>query len=131
MAGAGLAAAALGLAILGGAAVAQQAAPLQEVTVVAERTSVTKEVVGRSTTGAPIEVIQVKERVSFWDLDLATFEGVKTLDARITNAAGQACTKLDRLDPVPNVDAGCAKKVADAAKGQVEAAVAAAKAKKK
>jgi UrcA family protein len=123
--GAGIALAALGVAMLGGSALAQQAAPVQEVTVQAERATST--VVGRSgSTGAPIELIELRHRVSYADLDLATHAGATALEKRVTDAGAAACKELDKLYPLEPKEANCAKKAADGAMPQVHAAVAAA-----
>lgn len=122
--GAGVALAALGVAMLGGAAAAEQAASLQEVTVQAERATST--VVGRTSSGMPIELIELRHRVSYADLDLATHAGATALEKRVTDASAAACKELDKLYPLESKEANCAKKAADGAMPQVHAAVAAA-----
>ena len=111
------------LGILGAPAIAEQAG-MQEVTVIAERPTTT--VVGRTSSGVAIELIELRHRVSFADLNLATPSGAADLGKRVSNAAKSACDELDKLYPLEAKEANCAKKSADAAMSQVHAAVAAA-----
>lgn len=111
------------LAILGAPAIAEQAG-IQEVTVIAERPTTT--VVGRTSSGAAIELLELRHRVSYADLNLATHSGATDLEKRVSNAAKSACDELDKLYPLEAKDANCEKKAADAAMSQVHAAVAAA-----
>ena len=120
----------LGAGLLTASALAQQAGALQEVTVIAERPTST--IVGRAgATGAPIELIELRHRVSYADLNLATASGANALNKRVKDAAKAACDELDKLYPLKERDSKCADKAADAAKGQVDAAIAAAEKKSK
>ncbi len=56
--------------------------------------------VGRTTTGVPIEVVQVVHRINYSDLDLSTEAGATELQARVKHTAEEACKQLDRLYPV-------------------------------
>jgi UrcA family protein len=120
---AGFVCAAAALGIAGAPAIAEQAG-IQEVTVIAERPTTT--VVGRTSSGAAIELLELRHRVSFADLNLATHAGATDLEKRVSNAAKSACDELDKLYPLEAKEANCAKKAADAAMSQVHAAVAAA-----
>jgi len=101
-----------------------QATSIEEITVVAERPTTT--VVGRTSSGAPVELIELRHHVRYGDLDLATHTGATDLETRVNNAAKAACAELDKLYPLETPDAKCAKKAADAAMSQVHAAVTAA-----
>ena len=115
---------AVALAMTGGSAIAQQAqAP--EVKIEAAR-SVQR--VGTSTTGAPIELVQLTRRVSYADLDLTTHRGKLDLERRINDTAKAACQQLDTLYPVGTTEQGmtCVKNAADGAMVQAQASIAAA-----
>jgi UrcA family protein len=98
------------------------------VTVEAERP--TTQVVGRSTTGAPLVEVQLRHVVSYADLELSIPSNAKVLRQRVETAAREVCTDLDRLYPNPVGADSCARKAADNAKPQVEAAIADAQARK-
>jgi UrcA family protein len=70
----------------------------EEITIVAPRV-VQRKVVGRTTIGAPIEVISLSRPVSYADLDLSTQEGRAELRKRIENTAKAACKELDVMYP--------------------------------
>lgn len=109
---------------LGNTATAQP----NEITVVAPR-EVTRQQVGRSYTGVPIEEISVSYEIPYGDLDLKKTADVDTLRQRITGIAKQACKEVSQLPPY-NVSArsrqDCIRKSVKTAAKQVDAAVAAA-----
>ena len=111
------------LAILGAPAIAEQAG-IQEVTVIAERATTT--VVGRTSSGAAIELLELRHRVRFADLNLATPSGATDLEKRVSNAAKSACDELDKLYPLEAKEATCAKRRPTPPCREVHAAVAAA-----
>ena len=114
----------VGAGFLTASAMAQQSAP-QEVTVIAERPTV--HVVGaKMGASAQTEIIELRHRVSFADLDLVTVAGAKTLQTRVANAAKAACEELNKLYPLKERESTCAADAEKAAKAQVDAAIAAA-----
>jgi UrcA family protein len=120
-AGVRLAMAAAGLAVVGGAFAAEQMSAVEEITISAERPTTT--IVGRTSSGAPIELAQLRYRVSYGDLDLNTHAGATELDKRVSDAAAAACKELDKLYPLEKPDPTCVKKAVDSASAQVRAAV--------
>ena len=74
-----------GLAAFGGAVAAEQAGAVQEVTVEAARTTTTS--AGRTSSGVPIEITQLKYGVNYADLDLSTQTGIGKLETRVGAAA--------------------------------------------
>lgn len=70
---------------------------MQEITIVAPYL-VHKQVVGRSTIGAPIEVLSISRRVSYADLDLTKASDAATLKKRISDTAKDACEYLFSTD---------------------------------
>lgn len=85
----------LGVILAGGAAFAQ---PIEEITVVAPH-QLQRKAVGKSTAGAPIEMITLSHRVDYSDLNLLKVEDLGTLRARVAAAAKQGCDELDQLYP--------------------------------
>lgn len=120
-AGVRLAVAAAGLAVIGGALAAEQTSAMEEITIQAERATTT--VVGRTSSGAPIELAQLRYRVGYGDLDLNTHSGAMALDKRVSDAAEAACKDLDKMYPLEKPDPGCVKKAVESASAQVRAAV--------
>jgi len=112
---------AIGIAIAGGPVVAQE---VSEITVVAPR-PVTR-VVGRTSSGVPVELVTLTRHVSYADLDLAKSADAAALEARVNDTAKEACKQLDTLYPLRSSDPECFKKAVDGAMVQVKAAVAAA-----
>ncbi|HEU4624569.1 MAG TPA: UrcA family protein [Steroidobacteraceae bacterium] len=92
-----------------------------QVTIRAERP--TKQVVGRTSTGVPIEQYELSYRVSYSDLDLATSAGADALKARVSKAADMACKDLDKLYPLMEPDRSCARKAEEGAMSQVNSAI--------
>lgn len=81
----------------------------------------------RSALGAPIDVITVKHRVSYKDIDISTNSGAKVLEQRIKDAAKDACKQIDTLYPHRTPVAGdppCEKTAVDDAMVQANAAIA-------
>ena len=89
----------------------------QQVTIRAERP--TANVVGRTSSGIPIQGYQIAYHVTFADLDITTPLGVNALKARVRKAAYSLCQDLDKLYPTAEADKGCAKKAEDGAMSQV------------
>jgi len=83
--------------------------------------------VGRSTIGAPIELIELRGRVSYADLDLTKQADLAELDKRLNDAAKEACKDLARLYPVGHRDTrSCIGEALDSAKEQKQVVIAAA-----
>jgi len=83
--------------------------------------------VGRSTIGAPIDLISLSRFVNFSDVDLRTPAGQAELDKRAMAAARSACQELERQYPNGTPDSlTCAKQARAATQGQIDAAIAAA-----
>lgn len=70
----------------------------EEVKVVAPE-AVQQTIVGRTTIGAPIEVISLSRPVSYADLDLTKQSDVKELAERIEETAKASCKQLDNMYP--------------------------------
>lgn len=112
------------------AATAADKPPTSEVTVEAERP--TSKVVGRSATGAPEVLVEVRHRVTYSDLDLAIPSNAKVLKTRVHDAAHRACADLDTLYPITAAGGSeaCAQKAEQRAMPQVLSAIAAAESRK-
>jgi UrcA family protein len=120
----GLTAMAAGLAIMTGASFAQQ--PM-EVVVEAARPQVTHS----SASGMPTDVITIRHRVSYKDIDISTNSGAEVLKQRVKDAAKEACKDIDKLYPNEFVSSGvaaCEKSAID--DGMVQANTAIANARK-
>jgi UrcA family protein len=109
--------------------VAQQQAQVPEVKIEATRQVKT---VGRSSIGAPIEVVSLTHAVNYKDLDLSTSAGADTLRSRVSDTAKATCNQLDTLYPL-NKNAeqtqSCVKQATDAAMAQANSAIASAQQK--
>ena len=116
-----------GLPIIAAPALAQNH---EEITVVAPRELQRKEV-GRSPTGARIELISLTRRVSYVGLDLTKQSDVAMLEGWVKDTAKDNCRKLDEMYPPsmyplsPSTQ-NCVKAATDEAMMQVNAAIAAA-----
>ncbi len=111
--------AAAGLCLVG-AAVADNPLP----TIRIEATMISKKVIGRSDIGVPLEEVTVTRRVSYADLDLATYSGATALKRRVESAARLACKQLDKLYPLEHAEApGCIHKAVADADSQVKQAI--------
>jgi len=86
-----------GFAMANAVATAQEKSETAEVKIEAARPV---ERIGRTSSGAPIEIVQLTRRVSYADLDLATHEGAKELENRVNETAKAACKQLDTLYPL-------------------------------
>jgi len=96
-------------ALIGAIAVAQTT---PEVTVQATR-AVTTKLVGRTSSGIPIEEVSLSYRVSAADLDLASAAGAQQLEKRVNDAALAACKEIGRQYPTATPsDSECAKAAA-------------------
>lgn len=112
---------AAGVVVASGPVLAQQT---PQVIIQAERTT---KVVGRSYTGAPIELVTLTRRVSYADLDLNTHAGATELEKRVNETAKDACKQLDTLYPLSESGGpSCVKKATGDAMVQAHVAIAAA-----
>ena len=123
-----LALAATGLFIKTDPAIAQQVAEVMEEIVV--EAPIVRHQVGRSAAGAKIEVIELKRRVSYADLDLSKHVDVTELKTRIETTAKESCEKLDDMFPFAEPTGGqgirsCTDKAVAGTEEQVQAAIAA------
>jgi UrcA family protein len=109
------------LAASGAVAAAQDS---KEVTVTAPEVS--RERVGRSNIGAPIDLITVQHAVSYADLDLSKTADAAKLDERIRTAAQHACRELQTIARFESRDPACVRRAIDRAMVQANAAIAAA-----
>lgn len=116
-----LAVAAAAAAMVTTMAIAQQP---EGVTVEAVRQA---KVVGRTSSGVPIEQITLTRKVSYTDLDLKTQAGAAELEKRVKDTAKSACDELDTLYPLTKTaaeTATCVKKSTDDAMVMVRRAIA-------
>lgn len=124
-----LALAATGLFIKTDPAIAQQVAEEMEEIVV--EAPIVRRQVGRSASGAKIEVIELRRRLSFADLDLSKDADVTELKTRIETTAKESCEKLDDMFPFAEPSGvqgirSCTDKAVAGTEEQVQAAIAAA-----
>ncbi len=122
--------AATGLCFKSAPAIAQQAAEEAMEEIVVEAPLV-RHLVGRATgTDARIEIIELRRRVSFADLDISKYEAVVELENRIQTTAKEACEKLYEMYPTSPPDRRAIQDCTDQAiagtEEQVKAAIAAA-----
>jgi UrcA family protein len=112
------------LAALATVGVAQQ---LPEVKVVANK-PVTAH--GHTSTGRPVEVIELSRVVNYADINVASDIGAKVLKQRVSDAAKSVCDELAKVYPTgSSAELGTGSCVTDAVKAaepQVHAAIAAA-----
>jgi len=118
--------AAVGLVTQAGPAIAEETSDVIEEVVVEAPISVRK--VGRTSSGAAIEVVELKRRVSYADLDLSKYMDVVELEKRVENISEDSCEKLHDVFPLESVaeQQRCVKKAISSAEEQVEAAIVAA-----
>ena len=113
-----------------GTVTAQQVAGEMEEVVVIEAPIVRKWT-ERGRYGGKVEVIELRRRVSYADLDLAKHADVTTLETRIEDTAKESCETLSDMFPLDPMDKteirSCAKKAVNGTKEQVQAAIKAAK----
>ncbi len=121
-----LALAATGLVFKTGLAVAQHASEMMDEVVV--EAPITVRQVGRTNIGARIELIELKRRVSYADLDLSKHADVIELEARVETISKESCEKLSAMYPLDSVTERrrCIKKAINSAEKQVQAAIVAA-----
>ena len=117
-------------ALVSAAALAAEPQTEEEVVVQAERP--TKQVLPRTAgavSGVPVVQYELRYRVSYADLDLATSTGANSLKTRVQAAAQSACADLDKLYPIADPDRSCASKAEEGAMARVNEAIAAAQGK--
>ena len=108
---------------------AQQAAEevIEEIVVQAP---IVRRQVGRTAIGAKIEVIELRRRVSYADLDLSKDADVTALKARIETTAKESCEQLSDMFPLNPSDRAeirrCTNQAVDGTEEEVQAAIAAA-----
>ena len=125
-----LAVAATGFVLQTGPAVAQQASEVMEV-VVAEA-PITARQVGQTNFGAKIELSEIKQRVSYADLDLSKYADVIELQSRVETISKESCKRLFAMYPLGSGPGSatdrrrCVKKAINSAEEQVQAAIVAA-----
>jgi len=124
-----LALAATGFVIKTDPAIAQQATEeiLEEIVVGAP---IVRRQVGRTAIGAEIEVIELRRRVSYADLDLSKDADVTALKARIETTAKESCEQLSDMFPLDQSERreiqSCTNQAVDSTEEKVQAAIAAA-----
>ena len=84
-----------------GMATAQETTTLEGITVTAERMMTVEK-----PSGVVEKELRIKTLVNYSDLDVTTESGRKKLVARITEAASDACTELDKLMPTRTLEHG-------------------------
>lgn len=116
--------AAAGFAMEANGANAQQAGEVIE-EIIIEAPRVVRHEVERTATGTKIELIQLRRRVSYADLDLTKHSDVTKLEERINTTAEQACSQLAELFPLAASDnPDCVDRAVDDAMEQMEKVVA-------
>jgi UrcA family protein len=110
------------------AAVAAEPKPQADVIVEAARP--TAKVVGRSDIPGRLVRVELRGQVSHSDLDLSIASNAKILKERVHDAARTICSDLDKMYHLQESDDACASRAERAAMPQVDAAIAAAQAKK-
>jgi UrcA family protein len=107
-------------------AAAMAAEELEEVTVEAKPIP-SRNIVGRTHSGLPIEQVTLDHHVSYADLDLVTHAGAMELHSRVQKAAKEACDQLDMVFPTQAAMAReCTAQAIHDAADQVQNAIAAA-----
>lgn len=104
--------------------VGTQAAEMEEVTVTAPGAKV----IGRGTTGAPIEEVSASERIRYNHTMLMTNSGRALLEDKVTEEARRLCKELEKPGQIPtDTEQACVKRAVADAKEQIAAAAAAQK----
>jgi UrcA family protein len=119
--------AAIAFTAANGTAMAQQKGATPGVKI--QTGQVRRTVVGRSTIGAPIEILELSRRVNYTDLDLTRTSGAVELERRVRDTAAAACEELDRQDPLAMSDTdefSCVREATNDAMKQAKAVIAAA-----
>lgn len=120
---------AIALATASAAAVAQQADQTPDDKIEALKVLQTTD---RSYVGIPIELLEVDRPVSYANLDLTTSSGAAELKRRVTEAAKEACEKLNNADPIDLSDTddfSCVRAARAGALEQAKAVISAARTK--
>lgn len=121
-----LAVAVTGLVFKTNSAIAQQTAEEME-EIVVEAPIVRREL-GRTAAGAKTEIIELRRRVNYADLDLSKYKDVMELKARIKTTARESCEKLDEMFPLTEASGSeeilrCTDKAIAGTENKVEAAI--------
>ena len=124
-----LALAATGLVFKTDSAIAQQATEEMEEIVV--EAPIERREIGRTALVSKTEIIQLRRRVSYADLDLSKYADVNEFKTRIKTTAKESCEKLDDMFPLIESWAmveirSCTDKAVAGAEEQVQVAIAAA-----
>jgi UrcA family protein len=99
--------------------------PLLEVVIEAQR--LVRHEVSRTSSGSPIELIQLTRRVDYGDLDLTKHSDVAELENRISAMADEACKQLADMFPRAAPDnPNCVKQAIAGGMKQAEMAIKAA-----
>jgi len=106
-------------------ALAQSTEATQEVQITAFKPILTT---GRDVRGGPVEMVQLSRRVSFADLNIATYSGATELHKRIASIARDVCHQLEQKYPgSTDLPSGsCVSEAINSAMAQANAAIAAA-----
>jgi UrcA family protein len=106
------------LLVTAGVSVAAEEVPeLGGVTVTSER-----QLSVERPTGVVDQEVRVKTLVRYSDLDVNTDKGRHDLEARITGAASEICTELDKILPFRTMEHGnCVRQAVDRAMAEVDA----------
>ncbi|MFQ5982705.1 MAG: UrcA family protein [Woeseiaceae bacterium] len=122
-----LALTATGLTLQTGTALSEQANELTEIVVIEAPIEVSQ--VGQTNIGGKIELIELKQQVSYDDLDLSKHVDVVELRSRVETISKKSCDKLF-AKYVPYSDPAekrrCIKKAINSVEKQVQAAIVAA-----
>lgn len=98
--------------------------------VIVEADRPTAKVVGRSATGAAIEQVELRARVTYTDLDLSIPNNAKVLKQRVQDAAREICDRLEQMYPLGGGGDRCVYDAVEGAQSQVAAALSSAEARK-
>lgn len=102
-------------------------APSHEITVVGSpgETAV-KRVIGRTAFGGKVELITIKRKVSYADLDLVKHADVLALQSRVSSTAKEECGDLVKTFPLIEPGRDCVKRAVARTSPEMDAVVAAA-----
>ncbi len=118
--------AAAGLVTQAGQAFAEETTDVMEEVVIEAPISVRR--IERGSGVSNTEVIELKRRVSYADLDLSKYVDVVELEKRVETVSNESCDKLHSMFPLGSVAdrKRCIKESIDSAEEQVQAAIVAA-----
>jgi UrcA family protein len=118
--------AAAALVIQAGPAIAEETSDVMEEVIIEAPITVRK--VDRTAVGADIELVELKRRVSYADLDLSKHVDVIELEKRVETVSKESCAKLHDIFPLESVtdQQRCVKKSIKSADEQIQAAIVAA-----